>query len=270
MAYGLVALVFAMGAAVGSFVSVLIYRTLRGMNPYKGRSMCDYCKRQLAWYENVPLLSYVVLRGKCRTCKKKIDWSYPLVEFMTGVLFVWWLTLGFAFFRLSSFPLAYLQPIFWLVVGTMLLLIFFADLMHGIIPDLAIGVIGLLGLFYRSYLVSSSVMQVKDFLWSFGVGIVAMGFFWTLHVATKGRGMGFGDVKFSLIMGFILGFPKGLVGFFVSFVVGGVVGAMLLLVGKRKVGQTVPFGPFLVVGFVVALVWGEQLWSAYYSLLSGG
>ena len=109
--------IFVLGLAIGSFVNVLIYRTLKNESPWEGRSYCDNCRRQLSWYENIPMVSYLVLGGKCRTCKKKISWTYPVVEMVTGLLFVWWGTLGFAFFQLTRSPLLYLQPLFWLFVG---------------------------------------------------------------------------------------------------------------------------------------------------------
>lgn len=258
---------FVIGLCVGSFVNVVIYRTLHGMSPYKGRSICDNCKRQLTWYENIPLVSYVVLGGKCRTCKKQIDWSYPVVEFATGLLFLWWASLGVAFFRLSTFPHLYLQPAFWLVVGIILVLVFFVDWLYGIIPDFAVATLGLLTLGYRVYLVTTGVMQASDFWLSVLAGLVSGLFFLALYLGTRGKGMGFGDVKFSVVMGFLLGYPKAIVGFFVSFLIGAVVGVGVLLYKKKMRGQRVPFGPFLILGLVIALVWGEEIWRWYMGVL---
>lgn len=256
-------LIFSLGLCVGSFINVLIYRSIHGMSPYKGRSICDHCKRQLSWYENIPLVSYLVLRGKCRTCKKKIPWSYPLVEFVTGLLFVWWAGLGFAFFRLTQAPLTYIQPSYWLLIGVILIFIFFTDLFHGIIPDSAVIVMTIAGLGYRLYLNSQGIMQTQDLINALLSGVVAFSMFLMLFLATKGRGIGFGDVKFAFPMAVVLGFPKALVGFFMSFMIGGAIGSVLLLLGKKRFGQTVPFGPFLVAGFVVALLWGDVLWQWY-------
>jgi len=265
----LILLVFALGASLGSFIGVLIYRTTNPKegSPFVGRSFCDNCKRQLTWYENIPVVSYIALRGQCKTCHKPISKSYLLVEVVTGLLFVWWMTLGFAFFKLTQAPLLYLQPTFWLVIGLMLIIIFFADVLHGIIPDFATATIGLVTLLYRAYLVWQGVMRGEDLASALMSGIAAGGFFLALFLATRGRGLGFGDVKFSLVMGLLLGFPKAIVGFFLSFLFGGVVGVGLLALGRKKVGQTVPFGPFLVSGLVTALVWGDAIWQWYMSML---
>jgi prepilin signal peptidase PulO-like enzyme (type II secretory pathway) len=267
MQFQVLLLVFFLGLSVGSFVNVVISRTLKGESPYKGRSYCDHCKKQLAWFDNVPLVSFLMLRGKSRCCRKSIDWTYPLVELTTGLLFVWWGTLGFAFFQLSSFPLPYLQPLFWLLVGVVLVIIFFADLIYGIIPDYAVVILGGSTLLYRLYLVSSGSMQLNDLGWSVVTGVVAMLFFLGLFLGTKGRGLGFGDVKFALVMGFLLGFPRAIVGFFLSFLIGGGYGILLMAAGKKKFGQTVPFGPFLVLGLLVSLLWGSEIWFWYMGQL---
>ncbi len=259
--------IFFFGLSIGSFLNVVIYRMLNGDSPTRGRSYCDHCKRQLSWYENIPLVSYVALRGKCRTCKKKIDWSYPMVELVTGLLFLWWATLGFAFFSLSQAPLTYLQPMYWLMVGLILVLIFFVDLIYGIIPDNAIASLAVITMVYRVVLVSVGEMQMNDFVWSMLSAVGAVVFFGGMYVATKGKGIGFGDVKFAPVMGFLLGFPKSVVGFFLSFLIGGIMASVLLVGKKKKFGQKVPFGPFLVIGLLIALMWGEELWFWYVGML---
>jgi leader peptidase (prepilin peptidase)/N-methyltransferase len=208
-----------------------------------------------------------MLGGKCRTCKKPIDWSYPLVEAITGILFLWWASLGFAFFQLSSFPFAYIQPIFWLIIGIVLVVIFFMDLLYGLIPDLAVVIMGIATFLYRVLLVSHHEMQSKDLALAIVTAVISMLMFWLLHKMTKGRGMGFGDVKFVLVMGLLLGFPKMLVALFCAFVLGGMAASFLLLRGKKKIGQTVPFGPFLIMGLLIALVWGESIWLWYWEML---
>lgn len=260
--------IFFIGLCVGSFLGVLIYRSLHGMSPYKGRSICDHCKRQLAWYENIPLISFVMLGGKCKSCKKKIDWAYPLVELVTGLLFVWWAGLGFAFFKLTQAPFTYIQPGYWLLIGLVLIVIFFADLFHGIIPDMAVVIMTLLTLAYRGILTYLGIMQVQDFILAIVSGVGAFLFFFLIFIGTKGKGIGFGDVKFAFPMALVLGFPKVLIGFFLSFMIGGFIGMGLLLLKRKKFGQTLPFGPFLVAGLVIALVWGDQLWRWYMAMLT--
>lgn len=258
-------LMFALGLCIGSFINVVIYRTLHGDSPTRGRSYCDHCKRQLHWYENIPLLSFLALRGKCRTCHKKIDWTYPVVEFITGVLFVWWASLGLAFFNLTQFPSIFIQPLFWLIVGILLVIIFFTDLWYGIIPDFATISLGILSILYRLFLVLTDQMKTIDFIYSIISALVAFVLFFALYKGTKEKGIGFGDVKFAPVMAFLLGFPRVIVGFFSSFMVGGLVGVVLLTIGKKKFGQTVPFGPFLIIGLIIGLTYGTQLWQWYLS-----
>jgi len=214
---------FVLGAVIGSFLNVLIYRTIQGESWLTGRSRCDHCQKKISWYDNIPVLSFLLLGGKSRCCKKQIPISYPFVELITGSLFVWWYGIGFVFFRLTTTPFQVLQPFFWLLVGVLLLTIFFADLMHMIIPDLVVGALFLLTLAYRLYLTAVSIMQVQD-LYFAALGMVAsVLFLGGLWILTKGKGMGFGDVKLIAPIALLLGWPKILVGLFMAFVIGGII-----------------------------------------------
>jgi leader peptidase (prepilin peptidase)/N-methyltransferase len=263
----ILATTFLFGLAVGSFLNVVIYRALHGESPFEGRSKCPKCKKKIRAVDNIPLVSFLLLGGKCRWCKTSISWSYPVVEFLTGTLFVWWFVAGSLFFRLTQPPFGYLQPVFWLVVGLLLIVVFFTDLLYGIIPDVAVWILGFSALLYRFFLTSSGIMQQMDFWRSVVSGIGVAAFFLSLILLTGGRGMGMGDAKLGLALGLILGWPRILVAVFLSFFLGALVAVGLLFAGRKKFGQTIPFGPFLVVGTVIALVWGEQLWSSYFALL---
>ena len=261
------ALLFILGACVGSFLNVLIYRTISGESWMTGRSHCDFCNRKIAWYDNIPLLSFLLIRGKSRCCNKTLSLSHPVVEFMTGTLCVWWLWFGSFFFRLTQQPLETLQPLFWLLVGILLLVILVSDLLYMVIPDIAVIALTVISLVYRVVLVMTGAMQVEDFvkIWfAVALGLLIVGGLWFI---TQGRGMGFGDVKFMVPMGLLLGWPTMLVGIFAAFIVGGCVAALLLLTGKKERKAAVPFGPFLIVGTILALVWGDYLWSWYMHLL---
>lgn len=260
-------LVFFLGAVVGSFVNVVIERTIAGEDWVKTRSRCDYCKHVIAWYDNIPLLSYMLLRRKCRYCKKRISIQHPAVEFLTGVLFVWWYGIGFAFFQLTQKPLTVIQPLFWLVVGILLLMVLITDLKYMIIPDYAVVGLGIVALMYRVYLAQAGVMQIQDLWRAILAGVIASLMFLGIHLLTRGAGMGLGDVKFVLVMGWLLGWSRLIVGLMAAFVFGAIVGVGLLITKKKKMRQEVPFGPFLVIGTVLALVWGNQLWSWYWGLL---
>jgi leader peptidase (prepilin peptidase) / N-methyltransferase len=260
-------LLFLVGVSIGSFLNVVIYRSVSGESWTKGRSHCEHCRKRIHWYDNVPLLSYFVLRGKCRDCKKPIAIIHPVVEFLTGSLFVWWYWGGTFFFKLTEQPFHYIQPLFWLSVGILLLIIFFADALYSIIPDEAVGVLTLFTFLYRLALTLSGEMQPADFVKTLIGAVVCGGFFWSLWYFTKGRGMGFGDVKFAVPLALLLGWPNMLIGVFGSFMIGSVVAIILLLSKKKKLKQTVPFGPFMVASLVLTLLWGDQILRWYVSLL---
>lgn len=260
-------ILFVFGLAIGSFLNVVIYRSVHDESWVVGRSKCPHCHKQIAWFDNIPLVSYVLLRGHCRACRKPISWAYPMIEFITGALFVWWYVIGATVFRLTTQPLSVLQPAFWLIVGICLLVIFFADALYGIIPDGAVILLAVLGFAYRWVLTATHVMQPVDFWWSLAAGVGASGVFWGLRALTRSRGMGWGDVKFVFPLGLILGLRDTVVGVFLAFVMGAIVGVALIGFKKKKLGQTLPFGPFLVAGAMLALLFGDQLVQWYIGLL---
>ncbi len=259
--------VFILGLVFGSFLNVVIYRTTHGTSPLSGRSMCPKCKKQISWKHNIPLISFFLLHGECANCKTKISWQYPMVELLTGTLFVWWFLMGRSFFLLLGQPWGYFQPMFWLIVGMLLLVVFIADLRFGLIPDQVSLPLFILALIYRLGLVSSNQMQSTDLVNAVISGLVLSFFFYCLWYFTKGRGFGFGDVKLAPSLGLLLGWPRTLVGVFIAFLTGAIVAVVLLFGGRKKLGQTIPFGPFLVWGTLVALLWGSQLWSWYWRLM---
>lgn len=258
---------FVLGVCVGSFINVLVLRTLRGESFVTGRSHCDTCGRPLVWYELIPLLSYIALRGRCRTCQQEIDVMHPVVEFLTGALFVWWLLIGFAFFQLSSAPLVYIQPLFWLVIGTLLLIIVVIDLRAWLIPDWAILGLSFLTLGYRMTLILAGVYNPQDLARALMGAALACGFFLCLWYATRKQGIGFGDVKLIFALALLIGWPDVIVGVFSAFVIGAVVGVALLFAAGARWKSAVPFAPFLIVGTGVALLWGDSLLRWYLHLL---
>ena len=262
-----IALLFVLGLAIGSFLNVVIYRTVHGESFVKGRSHCPHCMKKISWYDNIPLLSFLLLHGHCRHCKKTISWAYPTVEFITGTLFVWWFFLSVFVFRLSQAPFHFLQPVFWLTVGVLLVFVFFADVLYGIIPDGAVIALTGAAFAYRTALAVSGVMRPQDYAMSVASAFGACFLFYVLWELTKRKGIGFGDVKFAFPLGLLLGWPNILVGLFLSFVFGAVFGIASLVLKKKKFGQTLPFGPFLVIGTVVTLMFGNRLVQWYLTLL---
>lgn len=262
---------FIMGLVWGSFLNVVIFRTSHGSSPLSGRSICPKCKHQLAWFYNIPLLSFALLQGKCAYCHKKISIRYPIIEALTGVMFVWWFVMGFNFFRLVGSPWSFIQPVFWLIVGMVLLSIFMTDLLYTVIPFSLNLMLFSLSLFYRVGLVSFGIMQIKDFWLALLSGGALCLLFILMQVITKKikkvDGMGLGDILLAPSLGLLLGWPKIIPGVFISFVTGALVGIALLLSKKKKLSQYLPFGPFLIIGTVVSLVWGGQIWAWYLGLL---
>jgi len=260
-----------MGLAWGSFLNVVILRTAKSKSFVNGRSECPKCKHQLAWFDNIPLLSYFLLGKKCRYCKASISIIYPVVELLTGVFFVWWFLIGFGFFKLVGSPWNVLQPIFWLVIGLNFIVIFVGDLLYMTIPfGLNMALLGLVTL-YRVALVVTNNMRFEDFLVAVLSGVfLALFFTFTNRLTNKFRGVdgfGWGDIYLVPSIGILLGWPKILVSIVFSFVFGSIIGILLVVLGKKKKTDYIPFGPFLILGAVFGLLYGSRIWEWYLSLL---
>lgn len=250
-------IVFFVGACVGSFVNVLITRSLVGKDWISGRSRCDNCDKNLEWYDLIPLLSFAIYHGKSRCCKKRLTWRHPIVEAIFGILFVWWLMVGFLFFQLASGPWIVVQPVFWLGIAVILMILALADLFHGVIlmPLIYIGIAW--EYIYRGMLWLGGTYQVRDLMGMLIAGGMSFGFLWFLRVITKGQGMGDGDPYLAFLTGSLLGIPRAGVGMLAAFIVGACWGVVLLVMKKKKWNQTLPFGPFLVIGCFVALLFNH-------------
>jgi prepilin signal peptidase PulO-like enzyme (type II secretory pathway) len=261
-------LVFALGAAIGSFLNVLVYRTQKGKDWVKGRSVCEHCGRLIPWYQNIPLFSYIFLRGKCANCGKRIGLIHPLIELLTGSLFLWWYIAGALVFRLTAAPMHLIQPLYWLLVGCLFVAILISDLKYFIIPRWAIVLLTGATLLYRLTLILTGGMQLADFAWSLVWTLILAGFFFLLFALTRGKGFGFGDVQLAIPLGMIMvSWQRILVGIFLAFLIGAAVGSVLLLTGKRKLRSPIPFGPFLLLGSTLGLLWGFEIWSWYAKII---
>lgn len=263
MTWLLFAIIFFLGASVGSFVNVLIDRTIQGTDWVGGRSRCDHCKKTLTWYDMVPIVSYLFYRGRSRCCHKRLSARYPIVEFILGSLFIWWAVMGTFFFQLAAQPLTYIQPLFWLGIGVLLLVLAIADWAYGVIlmPVLWVSVAWVL--LYRIVLLFLGGYHLNDFVAALVGAIVSAFFIQLLRWVTHGRGMGDGDPYLMFLVALVVGWPRVIVAFLASFIVGASVGVGLLVAGIRKRTDTLPFGPFLVAGAIIALVWGGSLLRIY-------
>ncbi len=251
---------FFLGAAVGSFVNVLIDRTILGEDWVRGRSHCDHCKKPLAWYDMIPIISFLFYGAKSRCCHKSLSWRYPLVEVIVGLLFAWWLLVGFWFFQLATRPLHLVQPGFWLLTGIILAILTLSDLFYGVVLLPVVGVGYVMTLAYRLVLWYFGAYQAHDLMAAGLVSGVFFGLFWLLYKITRGRGMADGDMYVAAYMGLILGWPKGMVALLLSFVIGAAVGIVLIVTRLRKRKDTLPFVPFMMIATGIALLWGEQIW----------
>ena len=272
--------VFLFGLTIGSFLNCVIYRLEKKQSALKGRSYCPHCKHQLKWYDLVPVLSFIILKGKCRYCYKKISWQYPLVEIGTALLFLLIFNFQFSWQGniLSLTNQAIFNSCFLFLISCFLIVIFAYDLKHYIIPDrvvfsgIAIVFVYKLieNLEFRNWnLIENWSLKIENFqplLYSLGIGLIAAGFFLAIVLATKGRGMGIGDVKLGFLMGLFLGWPSIFVALFFAFLIGAIIGIGLILAQKKTLKSEIPFGPFLVTGTFIALFWGKELINWYFNL----
>ena len=246
-------LTFFIGIFIGSFLNVLIYRLPRNESIAYPPSHCPHCKHKIRIYDLFPIISYILLNGKCRNCKAHISLQYPVIEFITGVLFV------LSFFHAQSISQAYdilflVHLIFALVVSCSLLVIFMIDLRSGIIPFKVLVPAFAVTLLY---LILTNSQELPLYLLS---GLGAGGFFLLIFLFTKGRGMGFGDVVYAFFMGVLLGFPGIVAGLYIAFLTGAVISLVLIGKGLKKFhGDSIPFGPFLVFGTYIIFFWGDSI-----------
>ncbi|MGB2762768.1 MAG: prepilin peptidase [Minisyncoccales bacterium] len=254
--------VFIFGLVIGSFLNCVIYRLEKKESALSGRSYCPHCKHQLKWYDLIPLLSFIILKGKCRYCQKPISIQYPLVELATAFLFVLIFLRPNLETRFGLFNLDLFNFVFLLIIASVLIIIFVYDLKHYIIPDKVIFPAILLVLLYQ--LIFN--FQLNNF---YSVLISAFGaatFFLIIVLVTKGKGMGIGDIKLAFLMGLLLGWPNIFVALFFAFLIGAIMGIGLILAHKKTLKSEVPFGPFLVTGTFIALFWGKELINFYLNL----
>ena len=241
-------IVFVFGLNVGSFLNVVIVRLPEGRSLWGPRSACPRCRAPIAWYDNLPLLSFALLGGRCRACRTPISWRYPIVELATAILWV----VAYEMFGLS--------PTFFvaLVFLSALIVITAIDLVHRIIPNvitlpgIVVGIVANLATGRVSWLESLMGVAIGGALFA-AIILVSYVFY------PDGGGMGLGDLKLAAMFGAFLGWKVMLAAVFVAIMVGGIAAGCLLASGKVGRRYPMPFGPFLALGGAIGLLWGERL-----------
>ncbi len=248
-------------AVLASFFNVVIFRTAREQSFSKGRSKCDYCHKQITWHDNVPLFSFIILGGKCRFCQKKI----PLLYFLTELL-AFLLGIAFYFIYLNSPFLQNLPPL-QLILGFLilftLLFVFLADLQYFLVPDFFVILLSILALFWQMLFGQGWQLPILALFFS-------TGFFCSLYFLArkllKKEALGLGDIKLMMPLALILSWPKIVLSIFLAFIIGGIFAMLVLITGRKKIGQALPFAPFLIAAAIISFGFGEVIWQWYFNL----
>lgn len=265
------------GLALGSFVNALVWR-LRMQDELKqskskkkqdfsilhGRSMCVHCKHTLAWFDLVPIFSWVQLKGQCRYCHKKISWQYPLVELLVGALavasYIFWP------FELNT-PLAWATLIVWIIALVPMVALVVYDLKWMQMPTNLIYALDVIAVVFVGLLALSgggSSIVVASVIGS----VILGGLFWVIYQISDGKWIGGGDVRYGFAMGALLGWQKGLFGLALSSYLGTAVIIVLLIMRKYRKKMRIPFGPFLISATYLSMLFGQQVID-WYKMLVG-
>ncbi len=242
-----------LGLIVGSFLNCLIWRIYKEES-IMGRSYCPKCSKQIAWYDNIPLLSFIILRGRCRHCQQKISWQYPLVEFFTSLLFV------LSFISVSDTPdMPLLLARNWLLIITFIT-VFIYDLRWQMVPMIII---------WPMIAVAAGISIFLGYPWQevFLFGVAGTSFFLIQYFATAKRGIGEGDIWLGLLIG--VTFPEGgllALALILAYFVGAIVSVVLLFDRQRGWKSKIALGPFLSFGAIITLIYGSEILAWYLSL----
>jgi leader peptidase (prepilin peptidase)/N-methyltransferase len=259
-------LIFLFGLCIGSFLNVVIFRLLSGES-LRGRSHCPKCLKTLRWYELVPLFSFIWQKGKCRGCREKISWQYPLVEATTAILFL---------LIFQHFYGNWIEMILWFVVGSAFMVLFFTDLKEYVLPDVIVIPLIVILFFYRTF--QSFYLGSFDFFISFIITsfFIALPFF-LFYAISGGRmfrsgifkieWMGMGDSKLIFLAGLFLGWPKILIAVMFAVFLGSLWGILLMFLRGFTLKSAMPFGPFIILGAFLSLCFGDIIYRWYIGWL---
>lgn len=253
--------VFLIGLSVGSFINVCIYRIPLKMSLVKPASQCQTCHKPIKPKHNIPLLSFILLRGKCAYCGARISWRYPAIEFISGILFL------MAYFDLFVAGNNLYIFIIGLYLSSVFLIIFFIDLDHKIIPD-SLSVSGMIIGLAVSFLPGTPLHWLDSII---GFSIGGLLFLAVAEIGDrvfKKESMGGGDIKLAAMLGAFLGWKGILLVLGIGSFLGALIGGLLLVIAKDKESaRTIPFGPFLVTAALIVFYRGNELIEAYLRLV---
>lgn len=244
------------GLAIGSFLNVCIYRIPEKRSIVRPPSSCPHCGERIRFYDNIPLVSYLFLLGKCRYCRRAISWQYPLVEALTGAL---------SLFLYSRYGWSF-QYLFTLAFGATLVTISFIDLNHQIIPDI-LSLPGILAGWAVSFFFPNGFWFDSLIGSAAGGGALLLVAFIYEHLTGR-EGIGGGDIKLLTMIGAWMGWRALPLILLMSSLTGAVIGAVFLLLAGKGYRTRIPFGPFLSLGAMLYLFWGPQLTRWYFGLLT--
>jgi len=240
------------GSLWGSFANVCIYRLPENKNVITGRSSCPNCKNKIPWYDNIPLLSFILLMGKCRLCKKPIDLQYFIVELISAISFV----SIYYFFGLT------LTALLLLILSIFFIIIFFIDLKHFIIPNELTFPLMIIG-FIKSFDPNLNQTIFPNYINSLIGGLVGYSIIWLIIFIYKKirnkEGMGLGDAKLLAVVGFWFGWVSIPFVIFISSVVALILVVPSLINQSRKMSSEIPFGPYIIIGCILYVSFSNQI-----------
>jgi prepilin signal peptidase PulO-like enzyme (type II secretory pathway) len=258
---------FILGLIFGSFINVLVYRLNLAENFTTGRSKCPHCKEIIRWYDNIPLLSFIILKFRCRNCREKISYQYPLVEFFTGAIFA---LIGRSFFSAADAG-TWAATIYYLGIASALIAIFVYDFLYMEIPGLvlwpAVGwavAFNLLLDWNRTDL-GNNIFNSLTFSGTLAA-FAAFIFFFLMVAVSREKWMGMGDAYLVILLGLVSGWPQILLALMLAFAIGAIFGLVLIALKKKKMESQIPFAPFLVLGTVISLLFYNGIVAWYFKL----
>ena len=239
---------FVFGLIFGSFLNVIIYRLKTRQNMVFGGSFCPECKNKLKWLDLVPILRFIFLRGRCRYCNKNISWQYPIVEILSGLI---WVSIFYQNFnnnfQFSIFNFQSITFLYQIFIFSTLLIVAVYDFKWKIVPDKVIYPAIAIALIYNIF------SPDNGGLWgALLTAVAAFLFFYLIFYFSKGKAMGMGDAKLAILIGLFLSPKMALMAFVLAFVIGAVSGIILMVFDRKTLKSQIALGPFVVIGATIA------------------